>query len=435
MKIHRSVAMWVGCILFVAISCEEAQALPVFARKYGVSCQNCHTAFPNLTPFGKAFKKNGLRFPGEGSEYETEGQPLGTDKDKKNFPHSVYPSSLTKFPPFALMIESTFDSLPKSSATNEKVPFQGFGGTAGIFSAGTIGNHFSLWGGVEFESATDATTGVKTVDVGVERVYGVIRPFEKPTFLAKVGSFEPTLLAVSEHRSLLGGYFVLNDRTIGDNAFTPEASQQGVEFNGILGNGRFGYYAGIVEGNNNRLNNAKDFYGRVEYKIGGLRLDGVEDEHSKVFADRPWRDDGVTLGAFGYMGFADVLLVPATAGPYQKDQFEMFGADADINYSNFITDIGFVRQQNNHPIVATPAVSVGTNQLFTEINYVHYWFIPGVRYEWFSNSLSHDHRVTIGSTFVIRPNVKAYVRGIFENAASAGFMSKPEVLAGLKMGI
>jgi hypothetical protein len=35
-----------------------AAAIPAFARKYGTSCQTCHTIFPKLNPFGEAFRRN-----------------------------------------------------------------------------------------------------------------------------------------------------------------------------------------------------------------------------------------------------------------------------------------------------------------------------------------------------------------------------------------
>ncbi len=39
-----------------------ANATPGYARQTGVSCQACHTVFPELTPFGRAFKMNGYVF-------------------------------------------------------------------------------------------------------------------------------------------------------------------------------------------------------------------------------------------------------------------------------------------------------------------------------------------------------------------------------------
>ncbi|OGR57352.1 MAG: hypothetical protein A3I11_07190 [Elusimicrobia bacterium RIFCSPLOWO2_02_FULL_39_32] len=39
----------------------EAQAVSQFARKYSMSCNACHTAFPRLTAFGERFKANGFQ--------------------------------------------------------------------------------------------------------------------------------------------------------------------------------------------------------------------------------------------------------------------------------------------------------------------------------------------------------------------------------------
>lgn len=37
----------------------EVFAVPSFARQTGLACEACHTVFPELTPFGRAFKMNG----------------------------------------------------------------------------------------------------------------------------------------------------------------------------------------------------------------------------------------------------------------------------------------------------------------------------------------------------------------------------------------
>lgn len=39
----------------------RAAALPVFAHRYGLSCQACHTTVPHLNAFGQAFLKNGFK--------------------------------------------------------------------------------------------------------------------------------------------------------------------------------------------------------------------------------------------------------------------------------------------------------------------------------------------------------------------------------------
>lgn len=272
----------------------------------------------------------------------------------------------------------------------------------------------------------DATTGDRTGEIELERVYAVIRPFKRPVLLFRVGSFEPMLLGISDHRSLLGGYFATSARNVGDNGFSLESAQQGIEVYGILWKGRFGYSLGLVEGTGNRYNNQKDIYGRVEYKFGGLRLDGVEGEGSKTITGA--RDDSITVGAFGYLGFATV----ADALSSQQDRFTLMGADVGINYLNFLINLGYIRQENNRPLLATPALKVSTNQVFGEVNYVYRRFIPGIRYELFdSGAATWDQRLTIGASFLARPNIKPFVRGSLVRVANRSFLDTPEIRAGL----
>jgi hypothetical protein len=57
-----------AAIVALACASRPAQALPLFARKYGVSCTTCHYAVPHLNVFGMHFKQNGYRMPGASGE-------------------------------------------------------------------------------------------------------------------------------------------------------------------------------------------------------------------------------------------------------------------------------------------------------------------------------------------------------------------------------
>jgi hypothetical protein len=48
-----------------------AGAIPVFAHRYGVTCQTCHTVVPELTSFGQNFRDSGYRWPGKVAEHGT----------------------------------------------------------------------------------------------------------------------------------------------------------------------------------------------------------------------------------------------------------------------------------------------------------------------------------------------------------------------------
>ncbi|MCX5870171.1 MAG: cytochrome C [Deltaproteobacteria bacterium] len=50
-----------ACLFFLAWS-NNAHAVPSFGRQTGMSCNACHTVFPELTPFGRVFKLGGYVF-------------------------------------------------------------------------------------------------------------------------------------------------------------------------------------------------------------------------------------------------------------------------------------------------------------------------------------------------------------------------------------
>lgn len=56
-------AAWT-CAAAAASSALPAVALPIFAHRYGLSCQACHTTVPTLNAFGRYFLRHGFRLPG-----------------------------------------------------------------------------------------------------------------------------------------------------------------------------------------------------------------------------------------------------------------------------------------------------------------------------------------------------------------------------------
>ncbi len=51
-------------LLGIVFAPRPGAAIPVFAHRYGLSCQACHTAVPHLTEFGEQFRAHGYRLPG-----------------------------------------------------------------------------------------------------------------------------------------------------------------------------------------------------------------------------------------------------------------------------------------------------------------------------------------------------------------------------------
>jgi len=60
-SLRRHFAGWLLCAFFLVGALPQANALPAFARKYGLRCSACHESWPMLNYFGQKFKDNGYQ--------------------------------------------------------------------------------------------------------------------------------------------------------------------------------------------------------------------------------------------------------------------------------------------------------------------------------------------------------------------------------------
>ena len=127
-RIH--IAMLLFCLagfIFMLFP-EAAHAVPSFARQTGMSCTVCHTAWPQLTPFGRTFKLDGFTFSTE--------SPSGR-----------------WYPPLAGMVQASYSDIDKNNGalTDGIAPFDSsedratdktnLPQQASIFYGGKIINH------------------------------------------------------------------------------------------------------------------------------------------------------------------------------------------------------------------------------------------------------------------------------------------------------
>lgn len=81
--------------LAAALACPAApaSALPVFAHRYGFSCQACHTTVPHLNAFGERFLRSGFRLPGPKHGVEPVAVKVNlaysSDKDPSGLPKAI----------------------------------------------------------------------------------------------------------------------------------------------------------------------------------------------------------------------------------------------------------------------------------------------------------------------------------------------------------
>jgi hypothetical protein len=309
-------------IMFVvAATASTAYAVPAFARKYQTSCQTCHIVFPKLNAFGEAFRLRGYRLPGETEDLVK--QPpvsLGAPAYKKLWPKAVWPGEISSSVPLAVNIKladvSTSALNDDGTVTSVNNDLQ-FPQEANIFGAGTLGEHVSYLAEVTFGENADSSVSVELEHARLQ--------FDSPfgpedLFHFRIGKFAPNLVDGFQEMwistdAAIDSVFAYNPIGVNGGTGLAEdvtpmpisipATVRGIEGYGMVAHRALwvaGLSNGIGPGPDGRFdgNNAKDVYGRFDYKIGGMGLDGYTG--GAPIPDKNWRDNSVRVGVFIYRG-------------------------------------------------------------------------------------------------------------------------------------
>jgi len=320
MSMHRGrlglLSLLTGILVFLNVP--SASAIPAFARKYETSCQTCHTGFPKLNPFGEAFRLNGYRMPKE-TEDQIKIKPvsLGAEAYKRMWPNAIYPSDLPGQVPLAMNVKMASvyaSSLDDTGRAVTKNDFQ-FPQEANLFTAGTLGEHMSFFGEVTWAEQPDGSsqTELEHAQLHINSPFG---PAHLVNF--KIGKFAPDLAAGFQEMWIStdnGIDTLFSFNPVGPHGGTGlaedgggislPASVKGIEMYGVAQH-RWFYTVGIANGlgpstsGNTDANAHKDFYARVDYKFGGMGLDG--DTSGVTLPPENWREHSFRVGVLGYSG-------------------------------------------------------------------------------------------------------------------------------------
>ena len=432
-----------GAVLLVTIGVMSktvpAQAVPAFARKYQTSCQTCHTVFPKLNAFGQAFRLNGYRMPGETEDMIKEKQvSLGSPAYKKLWPQAIWPGEVSSTVPLAVNIKLANVNLSSlnedGSVTSIKNDFQ-FPQELNVFGAGRLGDHVSYFSEVTFGQNPDSTVSVELEHAHV----GFDSPFGRENAVHfRIGKFAPNFADGFQEMWIMtdGGIDSLFNYNpigvhggsgLGADELSPSpiglpALVQGIESYGVL-NHRLLYVGGVVNGipGTDRFdgNNAKDVYARVDYKIGGMGLDG--DTGGKALQDKNWRDNSVRVGALVYRGNGSAINFPTDISPdapeVQDDHFLRTGLFGSVYFGDLNVFGVYLHGTDN--LHVTDPVSGGEisvinpsfHAAFTQVDYVFYpWLQGAFRYETLKPadpSVPSLRTGVFNLSALIRANVKA----------------------------
>jgi hypothetical protein len=319
-NINRTVAAVPALILLTAVllpAPKPANAIPAFARKYGLPCSACHIGWPELNNFGQVFRDNGYQ--------------MMNDRD----------SPITRDPSYFPMTVRITPNWHRESANNQAVDNTPGGGTEGGTHSGTLTttgfdlSGIDLWfGGTLYKnisfivlpsSDTTATFHFESAYVRFDNL------LHTPWLNVKVGKFELDL-PVSEKRLLTmsgngGFYYIYHFTPSGDlNPFGGIGDNQiGLELMGHNANSYTRYaFAAVssLDGGVNQIyglppsttpaGRTFDYYGHFEK---GLNTFG---------------SGFMKVGAYAYFGYAPTFFETSGGAPvYGRGNKPFYRAGAE----------------------------------------------------------------------------------------------------------
>jgi hypothetical protein len=144
-------------ILLGTLLAPHAQAVPSFARQTGMTCEACHTVYPELNHFGRMFKANGYTL-------DNLRQVRGITAKKEEM------LDLSGLPPISAMIQVSETQLAKPLPDGTDANSRSQSGTAGfpqqlsLFYAGKIAPHIGAF--MQLTYSNDAgTIGIDNTDL------------------------------------------------------------------------------------------------------------------------------------------------------------------------------------------------------------------------------------------------------------------------------
>ena len=224
-------------VLVVLSTSQRANALPAFARKYGLRCSACHESWPMLNYFGQKFKDNGYQ--------------LMNDRDSPIWQNPGYWPVTFRITPIWHRVSTgkvqvdTYSGGALTGSTVQRVTSSGFDLSGLDFhTGGTLEKNFSFY--VLPSSNNLASFHFETVMARLDNLFG------SPWLNLKLGKFELDNL-LSEKRILTltgngGIYQLYHFVPAGDgNVFGKMGDNQlGAELMGHSGNDRTRYSVSLL---------------------------------------------------------------------------------------------------------------------------------------------------------------------------------------------
>jgi hypothetical protein len=313
MKTARLLALLAVAAAAASLLPRDAGAVPVFARKYGVNCSMCHSAYPRLNDFGARFRANGYRLPGR-------------EHAEKTVLESPAPVAMRTN---AGYVYELWRHMP-DAAQNGKRSTVELGGLD-VLSGGMLGPRIGYF--AVFVPGITESRGVAGQEATLEMASVVFSGLAHGLLTVRAGRFEPAYAAISVKRQLSAAPVEVYDYSFpGGPAFSE--AQTGLEVRGG-GYGPLRLMGGLVAGSS--TNNSED-----PPQDGYLRLEGV-------LGPGEGQTAGQRFGLTGYLGRARPEQA-GEAGIGRAETFSRLGADVSLNAAGLNLAAQYLWAQDAGPL-------------------------------------------------------------------------------------
>jgi len=455
-----AVVLLILALAFVMVP--YSHAIPPFARQYGTSCSTCHSDFPKLNDFGKAFKDAGFKFPKNDEDFlKVPPVMLGAPAQKEMWPKTIYPGTIPGLPMIGLRF-NTFFQVYGRNRNNFAPPDQNAPGIPrtdfqpglfSIFTAGNFGDGIAFWVDEDFSVGGDNTAGglgdgyLKFHDIGR------LLKLPKDALNLRIGQFEIDLPFSPARSWNLSGWDIYDEANLGataglgpgsNNSFAFSSPGQGIEISGGHNYGGYHYSLAVINQNTTGTvaggdnvspavgifsdSNFKDLYARFQYRFNLEKDAASRNDIQAAGATGPRDHTYLQLGTYYFYGRA-VQRANLESGQVLTARLPFYrtGGDFSFNYRTFnlfgLYMYGHDRSQalNDTQDALIAAPSARFNGGFLEADYLALpWLMTIMRYDrvqstadflgagnFFQPASSTRHRVTPGVQFLIRANIKA----------------------------
>ncbi len=331
--------------------CLPAQAIPVFARKYGFNCTMCHSSFPRLNDWGQRYRQNGYQLPGRESEEKTVLQSPA---------------------PVAFRTSAGYNY---DSASNLR-HFQLNG--LDVLSGGLLGANIGYF--MIYVPEIGAAPGVAGQTGSLEMANVIFSNVATSWLNVRVGRFEPAYVAFSVKRQLSAAPIEAYEYTADQQILPFSETQEGIE---VTGHGAYGlsYAVGWVNGS-----------------AGVPTSDPTSDVYVRaamVIDPGEGQTVGQRIGLIGYLGKAR----PSGQPEADVEQVKRVGADVSLNYEQLNLAVQALYGKDGKTLWGLPADEEFWGG-FTELTYMPWTSLAAfARFDHVSSPLEVNRdrqRLTVG---------------------------------------